>query len=180
MPVLGAQVLLDERKDRRDDLAANGLGPKLHTLVCGAGNVVLIIGGILVLLGHELKQDRENLQGGNTSKVEVRPEFGGALILGLRIVVLDADLLLTDGAPELDGKLGDILLVVLHALDSKAEKGLLHVEPHLLIVETHDAVQAAVCTLLDARLVGLSGLADNLHDVVALTLIFEVGADKLE
>jgi len=98
----------------------------------------------------------------------------------LRVVVLDGDFLLADSAPELDSELGDVLLVVLHTLDGQAEESLLHIEAHLVVVETHDSVQAAVCALLDAVVVGLSGLTDDLHNVVALAFVIEVGADELE
>lgn len=97
----------------------------------------------------------------------------------LSIVVLYGDLFLADSAPKLDGKLSDILLLALHTLDGKTEKGLLHVEAHLVVIQTHDTVQAAIRTLLDAIVFGLCRLTDDLHDVVPLAFIFKVGAHKL-
>ena len=122
---------------------------------------------------------------GTTSCVATRAKLkyglsSVAFSLCLRVVVFDADLLFTDGAPELDGKLGNILFVALHALNGEAKQSLLHVEPHLIVVQSHDTVQAAISTLLDSRIIGLCGFADDLHDVVALALILEVGPNKLE
>lgn len=112
--------------------------------------------------------------------LEKRSRWTGLGNPHLSVVVLDANLLLTDGAPKLDGELGNVLIGILHAQDGQAEQGLLHVEAHVVIVEGHDAVQAAVGALLYPRVLGLGGLADDLHDVVALALVLEVVADKLE
>jgi hypothetical protein len=65
-------------------------------------------------------------------------------------------------------------------LDGKAEEGLLHVKAHLVVVQTHDTVQTSVRALLDAVVVGLCGFADDLHDVVALALVVEIGPHKLD
>ena len=98
----------------------------------------------------------------------------------LCIILLDVDLFLTDGAPELNGKLGNVLVLVLHAEDGEAEESLLHVESHVLVVEAHDTVETAKRALLYAGVFGLRSLADDLHDVIPLTLMLEVVADELE
>jgi hypothetical protein len=105
--------------------------------------------------------------------------FGLIDVTYLCVVVLDRDFFLADSAPKLDRKLSNIWLVALHALDSKAEQRLLHVEAHLVVVKTHYAVQASVRALLDAVVVGLCGFADDLHDVVSLAFIVEIGSHKL-
>jgi hypothetical protein len=97
----------------------------------------------------------------------------------LGIVILNSNLLLANSAPELDGQLGDILLLALHAHYAEAKESLLHVEAHLLVVCTHDTVQAAERASLDADLLGLCGLADDLHNVVALALILHVGSHAI-
>jgi hypothetical protein len=99
-----------------------------------------------------------------------------AQLTDLGIVILDSDLLLANSAPELDGQLCDILLLALHTHDAEAKESLLHVEAHLLIVCAHDTVQAAERTSLHADLVSLGGLADYLHDIVALALVLHVGS----
>ncbi len=96
------------------------------------------------------------------------------------IVILDGNLLFTHGAPKLDSQLGHVLVGGLHAQDGQAEQGLHHVEAHVVVVQSHDPVQTAIGALLDARVIRLGGLADDLHDVVPLALMLEVVTDELE
>lgn len=103
-----------------------------------------------------------------------------AKMTDLGIVVLNSNLLLANSAPELDGQLCDILLLALHTHDAEAKESLLHVEAHLLVVCTHDTVQASERTSLHADLIGLGGLADHLHDIVALALVLHVGSHTIE
>ena len=98
----------------------------------------------------------------------------------LSVVILDRDFLFADGAPKLDGQLADVFLFALHAHDGQAKEGLLHVELHLVIIEAHDPIEGSEGALLNATVVGLSGLADDLHDVIALALVLEVGPYKLQ
>lgn len=50
------------------------------------------------------------------------------------IVILDGNFLLANGAPKLNGELGNVFLFALHTHNAQAKESLLHVETHLLIV----------------------------------------------
>jgi hypothetical protein len=80
VPVLVADVLLDESHDGLDDITLHTLGVKLHSLVSSAGNIVLIIASILVLSAHRLQQDRNNLAGSDASKSEERTSLDTLLL----------------------------------------------------------------------------------------------------
>lgn len=96
-----------------------------------------------------------------------------------RVVIFYADFLLADRAPKLDSELRNILVFRLHTKNGEAKEGTLHVEAHVIVVETHDSVQATESTLLDARVGGLGSLAHDLHDVISLALMPEVVTNKL-
>lgn len=98
----------------------------------------------------------------------------------LGVVVLNCDFLLTNSAPKLNSELRDFLLFALHAHDAKTEQSLLHVKAHLVVVGTHDTVETAESTSLHTDLLGLSCLANDLHDVVALALVVHVRAHKVD
>ncbi|KAI6760756.1 hypothetical protein HG530_009616 [Fusarium avenaceum] len=115
MPVLIAQVSLHKRQHRGDDSRANSLGIELETLVSSAGQVVLVVGGILVLLGEELQENRHNLAGSDTGKVVERTHLIGGL--DLSVVVLDGNFLFADSAPEFNSQLGNILVLGFHSKD---------------------------------------------------------------
>ncbi|KAI6768974.1 hypothetical protein HG531_010078 [Fusarium graminearum] len=131
---------------RADDGSTNGLGVQLQALVGGARQVVLVVGGVLILLGEEKQKNWYDLVGSDAGKVVEGTHLIRTLDLG--VIVLDRDLLFANSAPELDGQLGDILVIRLHAKNCEAEQGLLHVESHILVVEGHDSVQAAKGALL--------------------------------
>lgn len=97
-----------------------------------------------------------------------------------RVVIFYTDLLLANSAPKLDGELCNILVFRLHTKNGEAKEGTLHVEAHVIVVETHDSVQATESTLLDARVGGLGSLAHDLHDIVAFSFVSKVVTDELE
>lgn len=61
-----------------------------------------------------------------------------------------------------------------------SEQCLLHVQVHFVVVETHDPDKTLKGADLYLRARVLSGLTDDLHDVVALALALKVLANKLE
>jgi len=61
-----------------------------------------------------------------------------------------------------------------------AKEGTLHVELHVLVVQAHDADKTLERADLDGDGARLGGLADDLHDVVALALTLKVVRDELE
>lgn len=109
-------------------------------------------------------------------------ELGGVrgMETNRRVIILNADLFLTDRAPKLDSKFGNVLVIRLHAQDGESKEGTLHIEAHVIIVETHDAVQTAKGALLYAGIRSLSCLANHLHNVITFAFISEVVTDKLE
>lgn len=93
--------------------------------------------------------------------------------------------------PELNSLQGYSIIRVLHSYDGELaenkpmrnrrtskrahpEQCLLHVEGHLVVIESHDPHQALKCTNLDISITVLSSFAYNLHDIVALALTYSV------
>lgn len=83
VPVLRAQVLLHEGKDGRHNSTADSLSPELQALVGSTGDVILVVGSILILLGEQLEENRDDLLGCDAGEVEVLTELGRALCIGL-------------------------------------------------------------------------------------------------
>lgn len=50
------------------------------------------------------------------------------------IVILNGNFFLANGAPKLNGELGNVFLFTLHAHNAQAKESLLHVETHLIVV----------------------------------------------
>jgi len=64
--------------------------------------------------------------------------------------------------------------------ENYSKKGPLHVRLHVVVVKRHDFHQCLKGCHLHTHSSALSGLTDNLHDVVPLTLVVEVLTNKLE
>ena len=77
-----AQVRLDELEDGVENGRADGLGVEGQALVCGTGEVVLIVGGILVLLRKEKEENGDDLVGSYAGEVVEGPDLIRALNLG--------------------------------------------------------------------------------------------------
>jgi len=112
----------------------------------------------------------------------VSARAGGTAALLDRLLELDGELrlLLAHAAPELDALEGDLVVGRLHGGDGDGEEGGPHVRLHELVVDVHDLDQVLQRGHLDLVVVGLGGLANDLHDVVALRLLGEVAARELE
>lgn len=179
-PVFIANVLLDKLQNGLHHLTLDTLSVELQCLVGSAGDVVLVLASVLILLAHVLQEDGDNLSACDTSKAKEGTDVSNTFGLSRSIVILDRNFLFTDCAPEFNGKLGNILLLALHTHNAETKQSLLHVEAHLLVVRAHDTVETAKGTGLDTEIVGLGSLADNLHDVIPLTLILHVGPNKVD
>jgi hypothetical protein len=83
MPLLITQIFLHKLQHGWNDGVCDGLSPERKALICGTGNVVLIIGRVFILLGEEIKKDWDDFRGCNASKVEVFSQLGRALCVGL-------------------------------------------------------------------------------------------------
>lgn len=84
--------------------------------------------------------------------------------------MVDLNLLLAYRRPELDGLQDDRLLRVPHSHRRQAEQRSLHVKVHLAVVQAHDANETFERADLDCRGRALRRLADDLHNVISLTL----------
>ena len=70
---------------------------------------------------------------------------------------------------------GDLVNLRFHGLQGDGEERRAHVVFHVLVVERHDLDQTLQRGHLDFNLLGLSGLANDLHDEVPFTLLGENG-----
>lgn len=111
--------------------------------------------------------------GVKTDKISCRETYS-------KVIIFNCNLFLAHSAPKFDSELGNIFFLILHAHNSQTEQSLLHIEAHLFIVGTHDTVQASKSTGLNAGIVGLCSLADNLHNVIPLTLVLHVGTHEVD
>lgn len=82
----------------------------------------------------------------------------------------EVDLLFADCRPELDRLEGHRLVLMSHSHNRQTEQCSLHVELHLVVVQRHDSDQTLESAHLNGGGLALSRLADDLHNVVSLTL----------
>lgn len=101
---------------------------------------------------------------------------------------VQVDLLITNCRPELNGLHGDVAVGVLHSQDGQLstksqyavehriwrtthpKQGLFHIETHVVVIVRHNRDEALEGGDLNGRAGVLCGFADNLHDVISLTL----------
>ena len=134
---------------------------------------VLLLAQSLQKYGHQILQ--------STARV-IATRAGGRTTLLHRLLELDLQvgLLLANATPELDALQADVVVTGFHRGNAYREQRLAHVWLHELVVEVHDLDQILQRAHLDLRVLGLSGLAYDLHDVVALGVLAEVVARELE
>ena len=183
LPVLALDVVLNEWHDDRNDEVLDGLGNELKARRGGHGqsplllldvDVVLVLGHGLGEEGGQMLQCRGNVLDANPVGID-----GDSPLGGIGRLVEELLLLLAEGRPELDGLERHDLLVGPDGVERQLEDGL-HVVVQVVVVLEGDLDDALVGSRSGLGVLGLGGLADGLHDHVALGGSFHVLAGEEE
>ena len=183
LPVLALDVVLDEGHNDGNDQVLNGLGNELKARRGGHGQspLLLLDVDVILMLGHGLGQKGGQMFQCRGNVLDANPVGidGDSPLGGIGRLVEELLLLLAEGRPELDGLQRHDLLVGSDGIERELEDGL-HVVLELVVVLKGNLDDALVGSRSGLGVLGLSGLADGLHNHVALGGSFHVLAGEEE